>query len=185
MTQWFALWLSEAQKEIDGVQACKRLGFEAFIPIEFVWTHRVHPRTRAKIPKRKGQPIMPKYLFVGMPEDFVWSDVLVRDQETTHAASAPNLIRGTRIPARPIGMANKPTRLSEDEIGVLASLSGFRETYAAPEIKQGDNVKILNPLFFGHFGRVDEIRANKARVIISMLGSMRPVEVPVASLEAA
>lgn len=185
MTAWFALWLNEAQKEIEGVQACKSLGFEAFIPIEYVWTHRIHPRTRAKLPKRKGQPIMPKYLFVGLPEDFVWSDVLVRDREATHAASAPNLIRGTRIPARPIGMANKPTRLSDEEIGVLASLSCFREVYAAPEIKPGDNVKILNPLFFGHFGRVDEVRAGRARVIISMLGSQRPVDVPVASLEAA
>lgn len=190
-TNWFCLYLGTPQAEFAARDAILSLGMESFVPVEFKTVQRrpgnsPHARfTR----KRKAYPLCIRYGFVGFPRGARWPDLLA-----DHPDMPAKVIRGTNIPARPVGMTPlKPTELQHDQISYLASLSDRYVPYAASinphkalvEIRKGQVAKILSPAFYGHVGRVDDVTANKARVLIEFLGSMRPVEVRIEDLEAA
>lgn len=183
---WFAIYLGEAKREMAARNAILHLGMESFVPVEMKWAQR-NPRTKLKV--RKAYPLCIRYGFVGFPRGARWPDLL-----TDHPDLPTKVIRGTRIPARPIGMTpSKPTQLTEDQIAALAALNDRNVPYAAStnphkanlEVRVGQTAKILNPAFYGHYGKVDEVGAGKARVVIEFLGSLRPVEVKIEELEAA
>lgn len=184
---WYALFLGDAQSEFAASNAIKKVGLESFVPVEFKWKLR-NPRTKLK--KRVKYPLCIRYGFVGFPRGAErWSDLLEYQPDTFG-----RVIKGTRIPASPVGMTpSKPTRLTQEQIDHLAALCDSSVPYkgainphrANLEVQVGQTAKILSPAFYGLYGRVDEVSVHKAKVVIEMLGSFRPVEVPIAELEAA
>jgi transcription antitermination factor NusG len=191
--QWYCLWLGEPKAEMAAEDAIKALGFESFTPIEWKLALRNPKGSRNKLKVRKAYPLLLRYALVGIPSGRSWQDLLAPDHEAPPTV-ARNIIRGTRIPAMPIGMhASRPTRLTSEQIDLLASLSRYSIPYASavnvhrahlvPNI--GSNARIIDGALFGHVGRVDKVSATKARLVIQILGSMRPVEVPLEQLEAA
>ena len=184
---WYAIWLGEPKREFAARSAIQSIGMESFVPCEFKWTLR-SPNTRSKLKVRKAYPLCIRYGFVGFPRGARWPDLLV-----DHPDVPAKVIRGTNIPACPVGMTPvKPTRLSSDQISYLAALSDRSVPYAASqnphranlEVKVGQTARILSPAFYGLQGRVDEVLVNKARVVVEFLGAMRPVEVKLEELEA-
>lgn len=190
---WYAIWLGEPKKEMEAEDAIKAAGFQSFTPIEWKMGMRTPRGSRNKIKSRKAYPLLIRYALVGMPPGRTWRDLLVPDKDAP-ATVARDIIRGTRIPATPVGMhVSRPTRLTSEQIALLASLSRYSIPYASavnvhkahlvPNI--GSNARIIDGALFGHVGRVDRVSASKARLVIQILGSMRPVEVPLEQLEAA
>lgn len=183
---WYALFLGDAQAEFAASNAIKRIGLESFVPCEFKWKLR-NPRTKLK--KRVKYPLCIRYGFVGFPRGARWPDLL-----TEHPYTRGQVIRGTTIYASPVGTSPlKPTQLTQEQIDHLAALCDSSVPYkgainphrANLEVQVGQTAKILSPAFYGLYGRVDEVTVHKAKVVIEMLGSFRPVEVPIAELEAA
>lgn len=183
---WFCMFLGEAKQEFAARAAIQSLGMESFVPVEFKWRQR-SPRTKLKV--RTAYPLCIRYSFVGFPRGARWPDLLEYNPDLYGRA-----IRGTRIVATPVGMsANKPTKLTQEQIDHLAALSDSTVPYrgaenphrAVLEVRVGDTAKVLTPAFHGLLGRVDSITVGKARVVIEFLGSLRPVEVPITELEAA
>lgn len=186
---WFALYLGEAKKEFEARDAILGLGCESFIPVEHKWIARRPGDPRNKLKRRRAYPLCIRYGFVGMPPRYRWSDVL-----EDHPEWETKVIKGTDIPARPVGMTPAaPTRIAPDQIAYLAALCDRNVPYAASinphrailSVKEGDTAKILSPALYGHFGRVDEVMVKEARVAIQFLGSLRQVTVPLDELEAA
>jgi transcription antitermination factor NusG len=184
---WFAIYLGEPKREMDARNAILRLGMESFVPVEMKWAERRPGVSKLKV--RRAYPLCIRYAFVGFPPTATWRDLLV-----DHPEYDAKVISGTQITARPVGMTlAKPTQLTAQQIADLAALSDRNVPYAASEnphkanleVQKGQVAKILNPAFYGHFGRVDEVMVNRARVVIEFLGSMRPVEVRLDELEAA
>lgn len=185
---WHAIWLGTPKAEFAARDAITNLGLQSFVPVEWKLVPRqIHGRSKLK--RRRAYPLCIRYGFVGFPRQARWRDLL-----GDHPDIPTHVIRGTDIPARPLGMtANNPTPIDQEQIAYLAALSDRNVPYAAAtnphrgilEVRVGDRARILNPAFLGHFGRVDEIMVNKAKVAIQFLGSMRQVEVRVDELEAA
>lgn len=184
---WFAIYLGTAQAEFAARDAVLNLGMQSFCPVEFKWVARKDPRNKLK--RRRAYPLCIRYGFVGFPRGARWPDLLA-----DHPDLPAKVIRGTNIPARPVGMTpTAPTEINHEQISYLASLSDRNVPYAASinphrailSVKQGDTAKILSPALYGHFGRVDEVMVKEARVAIQFLGSMRQVTVPLDELEAA
>lgn len=187
--RWYAIYLGAPRAEFVARDAILDLGMQSFVPVEHKWVARRPNDPRYKLKTRRAYPLCIRYGFVGFPAGAGWHDLL-----TDHPDMTTTVIRGTRIPVRPVGMTPaRPTALPAEQVSYLAALSDRNVPYAASTnphkgilaVKAGDTARILNPAFLGHFGRVDEILVNKAKVAIQFLGSMRQIEVRVDELEAA
>lgn len=78
-----------------------------------------------------------------------------------------------------VGMGNKPTPISENEVN---SIVKFMQQGAQPTFKQifseGDTVKIIDGPFAEFIGKVDSVdkERGKVRVLVSIFGRETPVE---------
>ncbi len=77
-----------------------------------------------------------------------------------------------------VGMGNKPTAISEEEVKTIVQ---FTQT-AQPTFKQvftsGDTIKIVDGPFAEFIGKVDSVDEDKGkvRVLVSIFGRETPVE---------
>lgn len=186
---WFALYLGAPRAEFAARDAILNLGMQSFVPVEMKWVARRPNEPKNRLKRRRAYPLCIRYGFVGFPAGMAWRDLLV-----DHPDLQTKVIRGTDIPARPVGMTpTAPTKINEGQISYLASLSDRNVPYAASinphrailSVQKGDTAKILSPALYGHFGRVDEVMVREARVAIRFLGSLRQITVPLDELEAA
>lgn len=173
---WFCVWVPP-QAEFSCDKELRLMGFEAFVPVEYKWAARSrNPRNKTKV--RRAYPLLVRYVFVGFPGEVRWDPIINHD----------------RYYMRPVGMrSDKPYQFTQEQISVLSSLATRSLPYAAApnphkaalSVQPGDTARIVDTAFFGHVGKVDSVIADRARVIINIFGSFRPVEVKVSDLEAA
>jgi len=86
-----------------------------------------------------------------------------------------------------LSMAGQVYRLSEKDVAMLYNLDGIqRETPKEPKpLKPGDKAKVAIGAFAGHACEVQSIAGKRALILMSLFGTMKVVEIPVTSLEAA
>jgi transcriptional antiterminator NusG len=84
-----------------------------------------------------------------------------------------------------VGMGNKPTPLSQEEVDKIMKRLESEEPVFQVGIKVGDKVRITEGPFAEFSGTVDEIYADKgkARVLVSFFNRETPVEVDLLQIE--
>lgn len=175
---WHCLYVAP-KEEFLCERELRRMGFEAFVPVERKYITRRSITGRRLPPKIKTYPMLLRYTFVGFKDGVVgWGSI----------------IDHPRYFMRPVGMkSDRPYTFNADQIGAIASFASRSLPYATSVnphkatlvVQPGDTARILDDNFYGHSGRVDSVTAGKAKVLINMFGSMRPITVALSKLEAA
>ena len=86
-----------------------------------------------------------------------------------------------------IGGKEKPTPLSEEEVGIILKQieTGIAVPKSKVQFQKGDNVRISDGPFLGFVGIVDEVDSErgKVKVMVSIFGRSTPVELDFLQLE--
>jgi transcription antitermination factor NusG len=152
---------------------------QALVPFEEKWQKR---RSRDKRVVRK-YPIFPCYVFAAF---FSYREFWITKEEINQ--------RAIQVGKHPpivglVGMGAKPAKLSQADVSMLQAMSLPRTTEINlhKALTQNGRASIVargHP-FEGHTVTVDEVTRTKCRVLLSMLGSMRVIEIDANALEAA
>lgn len=151
----------------------------AMAPFETKWERRKGPSRR--LPRK--YPIFPCYVFAGF-----------HDYREFYAAKEAINQRAIDTGKRPpivglVGMGSKPANLTAEEVSMLQAMSlpGPTEINLHKALRGGGKASIVargHP-FEGHTVQIDTITRAKCTVLLSMLGSMRVIEIDANALEAA
>jgi len=167
MTSWYAL-RTAPQREFAVEEILKRRGMRAFTPTEVKWKRVGRQR---KVPH--NYPMLPRYVFASGADPW---DVIRAYRER-------GLVQGV------VGFDGRPAMISEDAIQRLARMSGgsvpTRSSRVHKAFVAGDKVEIMRGPLQHWIVPIDSINGCAARIIIPMLGTERPVEIPLEDLEAA
>lgn len=119
--------------------------------------------TRSGKKRRLLKPLFPGYLFVQME---------LRDEFWYEVKNTPGVINF-------ISSGNTPIPVRESEIAHIMSLVDEPDTTVVrPDFEMGDSVQIVEGPFMGQTGVISEIdlKKNKFKVIIDILGKQIPIE---------
>jgi transcription antitermination factor NusG len=152
---------------------------QAMVPFEEKWQKR---RNRDKRAVRK-YPIFAGYVFAGFQD---YREFWLAKEAINSAA--------IQIGRRPpivglVGYGAKPAKLTAEEVLMLQAMSlpGPTQINLHRALTQNGRASIVargHP-FEGHTVTVNEVTRTKCRVLLSMLGSMRVIEIDANALEAA
>lgn len=166
---WYVLVVAP-QAEAKVVDLIRRLGGDAYCPMETVW--RTFSRNRVRKRELVQRALMPRYVFV----------------ELKRGGLQFHHMRGLKHVERLVGMGGKPSRLPEGTVQRLradeaADLFGAAKTY---EPKRGDAVQIVGGPLAGRTAKVLKAKqgVNKIKVLIDKLdGHGFKIDVAVADIE--
>lgn len=169
---WYALTVPP-QKEFAAEAGLKARGHQVFVPHEYKW-RRVS--RYAKRRARKAYPLMVRYIFIGFEGSPPW-----------HVIDG---IEGVHGVARLLCFNGRPAQIPRDDVEYLRTLCGENAPQSqAPNphkgLKPGDAAQIVAGPLQGQVVQIANLDAKRAQAIFTMLGSMRTIEIPLASLEAA
>ena len=118
----------------------------------------------------KERPLFSRLVFVRANSNEDWQKI----------SRAP-FVRGV------LSMGGEYYRLSDSDVTMLYNVDGLQtpQPVEARKIKASDKAKITVGAFAGHPCEVQAVAGKRAKVLMMLLGSMKVIEVPVDSLEAA
>lgn len=148
--------LVELEERIKGYGLEERI-LKVFLPVDH---YSVIEREKRKI---KPVKVFPGYLLIQM----------IMDDETWY------IVRNTPGVLGFVGSGNKPTPLTQDEVGKIVNRISEEEAKEKLNFSAGNKVKILIGPFKNMEGIVESIDENKgtSRVILKMFGREMPVEI--------
>lgn len=150
-----------------------RMGKTVFIPVE---TKARRVSRHAKRVVKKEIPILARYIFVG----FVLGQP-ARWQEVCRFS----LVQGVLAVWEMDGLLH-PVVITESQMNVmLGDMATVARTNPRRSYGVGDLVRIVKGAFSGHSSVLEEIKGQKGRLTLQVLGSQRGVEVSLDVLEAA
>jgi transcription antitermination factor NusG len=175
---WFALRVIPTFRvEFAVLHALHQREHQAMVPAEEKWEKRKNRRVRG------SYPIFPCYVFAQFCtyRDF-WLTKEFINQRALDIGKRPPIV-GL------VGMGSKPAVLSPRDVSMLKALSSTSGTEISlgKAIRQNGRASIVargHP-FEGHTVTVNEVTRTKCKVLLSMLGSMRVIEIDANALEAA
>jgi transcription termination/antitermination protein NusG len=149
----------------------RRAGFEVFLPVKQQWKRK---NRYAPDEELVSYPLMVDWLFVGWPaSECRWAKLM-----------SLNVVIGV------LGSGGKPIRVGSDRISKLMSAWGGgvrakrkRSVRIAQSFSVGDVPTIVAGPFEGFSGKVLEVEAVSAKLMINIFGRSTPVSVPVGKLE--
>lgn len=150
-----------------------RMGRTVFIPVESK-ARRVSRHAKRLV--KKEMPILARYIFIGFipGEPKRWQEVC-----------RFSLIQGVLAVWENDSLLH-PVLVTENQMNLLlGDMAATARTNPRRSYGVGDLVRIAIGPFAGHTSKVDEIKGQKARVTLHILGSERGIEMPLAALEAA
>lgn len=169
--QWFCIRV-EAQKEIAAERILRDNGFNAFCPIE-IKLRRANSYSKRREPRQYAKLI--RYLFVAFEKGkpIPWF----------------SLFRFRMIQAV-IGQGGLPVAIRSIDMqrvfGMSEAVTPYRKaSNPHRSFMVGENVEIVDGPFVGRFVRVEEIKGDKARIILELFGENRDVMLPLEYLEVA
>lgn len=175
---WYAIRIRPQHRlEFTVLHALTQREHPAMVPAEEKWEKRRNRRVRG------NYPIFPCYVFAGFHNyrEF-WL--------TKEAINGAAIQIGKRPPiVGLVGYGAKPANLTAEEVSMLQAMSlpVPTEINLHKALRQNGRASIVargHP-FEGHTVTVDEITRTKCTVLLSMLGSMRVIEIDANALEAA
>lgn len=171
--RWYAL-LIVPQKEAAAQEMLARKGITSYCPMDFKW------RKANKFAVDQdlfSYPLMPGWVFVGMPHyDQPWHDVV-----------SLQLVRSVVCHfARPVEIpqAAMASMVAKFRNGVVRA-DEAEDMRAKKTIKPGDTVKMMEGPMRSFTAKVVEIDGSVARVMFSLFGVSKPVEVSTEALQPA
>jgi transcription antitermination factor NusG len=175
---WYAIRVRPQHRlEFQVLHALTQREHQAMVPAEEKWEKRKNRRVRGSF------PIFPCYVFAQFCtyRDF-WLTKEFINQRAIQVGKHPPIV-GL------VGYGSKPAKLSRTEVSMLHALSSTpgTEISLGKALRRSGKASIVaqgHP-FEGHVVTVDEITRTKCRVLLSMLGSMRVIEIDANALEAA
>ncbi len=170
---WFALRVPPQKEQVAQV-ILRRKGLATFLPVHREWRRR---NKYTKVKELRTYPLMPRYVFTGFSKRVpMWFDVF----------NLP-LITGV------VGIGGRPMKLDQDGMERIMGL--YQNAIDAPkeqkwmethkEFSEGDTVQILGGSFDGLVVPVLGIDGPNAKVLISLFGGERSVNIAVDQLVAA
>lgn len=170
---WYALRVPP-QKEFVAREILKRKGLSTFLPVERVWRRR---NKYTKVKDLRQLPLMPRHVFTGFPKHATsWFDVF----------KLP-VITGV------VGVNGEPKQM--DKAGMTRIMRLYENALDAPKVQkhmathqefaEGDPVQIMGGPFDGMVVPVVALIGAHAKVLISLFGGEKPVDIPIAHLVAA
>ena len=163
---WYAV-TTAPQREFDVAAALRERGLATLVPIEYKW-RRKSPHSPHK--KKKAYPVFTRYVFVGFEDRPQWYPL---------ADIEPR-------PIRAICFNGQPAKLTAQDVGYLQSFTpDSQASNPHKAIQVGKPAQVAIGPFAGYTALVENISGERARMALSIFGDFRPVEIPLASLEAA
>lgn len=175
---WHAIRIRPQHRlEFSVLHALHQREHPAMVPAEEKWEKRKNRRVRG------SYPIFPCYVFAGFESyrDF-WITKEAINQRAIQVGKHPPIV-GL------VGYGAKPAKLTAEEVSMLQAMSlpAATEINLHKALRQNGKASIVargHP-FEGHTVTVNEVTRTKCRVLLSMLGSMRVIEIDANALEAA
>lgn len=156
----------------------RQQGFEVFMPRRTVW--RWAPGVGGK--KRKKvevpRPLFPGWLFVAMaPGETRWRDLL----------ETPGVLAVAGLHGAPAIVNSRAVRVLAQRFpaGFVRAASAERYMRSRAEFAKGDQVRVADGPLEGMTVEVVAVRGRHAKVLLTMLGTVREVDVDAMLLEAA
>lgn len=172
---WFLVRVPST-KEIAAERILTDHGLTAFAPVE--------TRFRRKNGVVKGKeerkfPLVPGYLLVGFApaarmDLYPWAE-LFRFRLVTHVIGH----QGCPI-VLPFGQVRR--LIVSHSAGDFVAPAEQRFMQTGREFRRGDRVEVLDGLYEGHVSEVTEIKGQTARMLLTIFGCEREVEVPLGNL---
>ena len=147
----------------------------AMVPFEEDWIVRRGRKTQVKV------PFFPCYVFVGLrhQDEFHWLKAEVND-----AAERS----GKRPPLQClIGYGRQPATLTQNQADFVRTFSRETPTEISlrKSFRQGSKIVVTDGPFRGFKGTVDSVTRKSVKAMLEIFGTMRPVEIENAGVEAA
>lgn len=163
---WYAV-TTAPQAEFKVAAALRERGLQTLVPVEYKW-RRKSPHSPHK--KKKAYPVFTRYVFVGFESQPQWYPL---------ADIEPR-------PIKAICFNGQPAKLTARDVGYLSSFkAGALATNPHKAIQVGKPAQVATGPFAGYTALVETISGERAKMALSIFGDYRPVEIPLAALEAA
>ncbi len=168
MTVWYAL-MTIPQKELASQMVLERRGYRCFLPTEIKYRRSRREKKRRAV----TYPMMRGYIFVAFDGDIPWMDL-----------ARLNIIRGV------VGFDGRPAPIDDDAMRRLEKMSGASIPHRSSvnthkALRPGDMAEIVSGQFYGTIVQVTGIKGEKARIMLSLFGGERELEISASALEAA
>lgn len=174
-TDWFAL-IVPPQKERVSEEILIRLGYDAFVPIQFRWRRvNAHQKVKKYVPYIMAS----RYVFLGFnKKEIPWNDLHLMTE-----------VCGVEFHGV-VGIAGNPIAIPTKTMRSLFNQSGEEEIRKSAvrlnrSIVAGDSVVISDGPFKGHQVNIEGIERGKAKVIVQIFQSAQMIEVDVGDLDPA
>lgn len=167
---WFAFRV-QSQKEFAAVDILNRRGVSATVPYEVKFLRR-HGSKKAKL--EKAYPLLVGYVLADLPSETAIGPVM----------------RLSHLVKSVVGFNGMPAVLNQSQVERMLSQSGQqipnrRSPNMRKSLASGDDAVLNGHGFAAYPVRVEEIKGQKAMVLIEMFGTSRLVAVRLDTLRAA
>ncbi|MCA0318213.1 MAG: hypothetical protein LCH88_09105 [Proteobacteria bacterium] len=151
----------EPRAEEKAATALREAGYLAWYPQMTCWISSARLRTRTKV----NRPLFPRYVFVALQAH---ARKAIKDCD--HVAG---IVGSGRVFARPSLLAtlSRRQRLGEFDMGLGETL-----------FARGDVVTVAEGVASGLHGVVLKAEADRVKVLMDLLGSKRPIDMPASAL---
>lgn len=161
--QWLVLTVPPTKERL-AENMLSGAGLTIFLPTE-MRMRRVS--RRAKRRELREYPTLPGYLFLGIRDFIPWYDI--------HRYTIIQTI---------LGLNGSPICLEEE--AMLKMLGAIAEKNAPPrQIAVGDHCRVLSGPFVNHRVRIEEIKGESVKIIISLFGGETPAQIHIEKLQLA
>lgn len=161
--QWLILTVPPSKERAAEVML-SAAGLTIFLPTE-MRMRRVSRHANRREPRE--YPSLPGYVFLGIRDFIPWNE-----------------IRRYRIIQTILGLNGYPICLEEE---AMQSMLGAMDEATAPprQIAVGDHCRVLSGPFVGQRVKIEEIKGDRVRIIISAFGGDTPAHIHVEKLQIA